>query len=63
MRCDFDPLTLLENWQNSGDAPESMPASAPSMPGHEMPICTYPAYAEYTGGDETRAENFRCTQP
>ena len=60
---DFDPLTLLEDWQDTGDAPEAMAARAPSMPGREMPVCAYPATATYTGGDETRADSFTCTQP
>lgn len=60
---DFDPLTLLETWKDSGTAPEAMTATAPSMPGRKMPLCAYPAYAKYTGGDVNAAESFRCTQP
>ena len=60
---DFDPLTLLENWQESGEAPEQMPASAPSMPGREMPVCAYPATAEYTGGDAASIDSFACVTP
>ncbi|WP_039390641.1 tannase/feruloyl esterase family alpha/beta hydrolase, partial [Novosphingobium sp. MBES04] len=36
---DFDPLTVLESWSQTGEAPLSMPAKAPTMPGREMPIC------------------------
>ncbi|WP_335948612.1 tannase/feruloyl esterase family alpha/beta hydrolase [Salipiger bermudensis] len=60
---DFDPLTLLENWHDSGEAPDHMPASAPSMPGREMPVCAYPATAEYTGGDEASIDSFACVTP
>lgn len=60
---DFDPLTLLEDWQESGTAPGSMPASAPGMPDREMPLCAYPAYAEYTGGDEASLDSFTCSRP
>ncbi len=60
---DFDPLTLLEDWQATGEAPEAMPATAPSMPGREMPICAYPATARYTGGDENSLGSFSCVQP
>ncbi|PTV97372.1 feruloyl esterase [Rhodobacter aestuarii] len=60
---DFDPLTLLENWEETGTAPEVMPAKAPSMPEREMPICAYPAYAAYTGGDVNALESYTCTQP
>lgn len=60
---DFDPLTILEQWRATGEAPLDMPAKAPSMPGREMPICAFPAYAHYNGGDETAAESFSCVTP
>ncbi|WP_413465116.1 tannase/feruloyl esterase family alpha/beta hydrolase [Novosphingobium profundi] len=58
---DFDPPTVLENWSETGGAPLSMPAKAPTMPGREMPICAYPAYAHYKGGDVDKAASYRCT--
>ena len=60
---DFDPLTLLEEWQETGEAPQSMPAAAPTMPGRAMPICAYPATARHTGGDVNAASSFTCTLP
>lgn len=56
---DFDPLTLLEQWRAGGEAPVSMPARAPTMPGRTMPICAYPATAQYTG-DPHSAASFTC---
>ncbi|GHH03463.1 tannase/feruloyl esterase family alpha/beta hydrolase [Pseudodonghicola xiamenensis] len=57
---DFDPLTALEAWVETGTAPEAMPATAPSLPGRAMPLCAYPAHAQYTGGDLTSADSFTC---
>ncbi|MDK3018798.1 tannase/feruloyl esterase family alpha/beta hydrolase [Pseudodonghicola flavimaris] len=60
---DFDPLTALEHWIDSGEAPDMMAASAPSMPGRGMPLCAYPAHAQYTGGDPALADSFACVTP
>ncbi|NVO25438.1 tannase/feruloyl esterase family alpha/beta hydrolase [Donghicola mangrovi] len=57
---DFDPLTVLEEWTAGGDAPQQMPASAPSRPGEEMPVCAWPLEAQYTG-EGTGADSFTCT--
>lgn len=59
---DFDPLTLLENWVETGEAPAVMPASAPAFPDREMPICAYPAFPRYTGGDVASADSFTCVE-
>ncbi|SEG67376.1 tannase/feruloyl esterase family alpha/beta hydrolase [Marinobacterium lutimaris] len=59
----FDPLTLLENWKETGEAPQMMPARAPSMPEREMPLCAYPTYAEYQGGEVNNASSFACVEP
>lgn len=60
---DFDPLTLMENWKASGNAPAAMPAKAPSKPGSEMPLCAYPAYAKYHGGDKKALASYECVAP
>ncbi|MGG7568218.1 tannase/feruloyl esterase family alpha/beta hydrolase [Rhodovulum sp. DZ06] len=60
---DFDPLTLLEEWRATGEAPEAMIARAPSMPGREMPICAHPSFAAYQGGDPDAADSFACVKP
>ncbi|MFV0625567.1 tannase/feruloyl esterase family alpha/beta hydrolase [Sphingomonas sp. ac-8] len=59
---DFDPLTLLEQWRETGTAPEHMPAKAPTMPDRAMPICAFPAYARYTGGDRNAAGSYTCAR-
>lgn len=60
---DFDPLTALEHWVDGGEPPATMPASAPLLEGRTMPLCAYPAYAKYTGGDVAAADSFSCVLP
>jgi feruloyl esterase len=71
----FDLLTPLQRWVESGDAPERVIASArgpgnvggvnPEVPQawsatRTRPLCAYPRTAVYKGGDVERAENFEC---
>lgn len=58
---DFDPLTALERWINTGNVPEAMVANSPSKPDRQMPLCAYPAYAKYKGGDSRSSESFTCS--
>lgn len=60
---EFDMLSALVDWVEGGKAPESVAAhrSGPDAP--ERPLCPYPAYARYTGGDEKKAASFTCTAP
>lgn len=60
---DFDPLTALEQWKTSGEAPAAMVAKAPNMPEREMPLCAYPKYAKYQGGDKNQAASYQCAAP
>lgn len=57
---DFDSLTALEQWKDSGEKPTVMVAKAPTMPEREMPLCAYPTYAKYTGGDKNEADSYQC---
>ena len=62
----FDPLTALEDWLASGEAPDSLITNHPGSDDHEpwsRPVCAWPAVAEHTGGDWREAENFRCVLP
>jgi feruloyl esterase len=61
----FDMLTALENWVERGKAPDSVPAEA-SNPGYfgvasrSRPLCPYPSWAHYKGGDINLASSFVC---
>lgn len=59
----FDPLTVLENWKASGNAPEAMTVSSASKPVRQMPLCAYPNYAKYTGGDKNALDSYTCVAP
>jgi hypothetical protein len=62
----FDALTALDNWVETGKAPDSILASAKNAPGvpwpkRTRPLCAYPSYASYKGtGDIEDAANFVC---
>ena len=60
---DFDPLTVLENWKASGTAPDAMTVSAGAKPERQMPLCAYPNYAKYTGGDKNALASYTCVAP
>lgn len=57
---DFDPLTTLEDWVKVGQVPETMVARSPSRPGQEMPLCAWPAHAQFKGGNLRSADSFVC---
>ncbi len=57
---DFDPLTALEQWHDTKQAPESLLAKSKTYPNKQMPICAYPKVATYVGGDENKAASFVC---
>ena len=60
---DFDPLALLENWRDTGKAPVSMPAKSHVFADRQMPLCAYPMYAEYQGGDKAALNSYQCVNP
>ena len=56
-----DRLALLQNWVERGIAPgmsETVTGDAGSRP-----MCSYPTYPRYEGGDPERAESYRCAEP
>ena len=56
----FDMLTALENWVDTGKAPDSILASRASD-GRTRPLCPYPQVAVYKGsGSIEEAANFSC---
>ncbi|MGH8207544.1 MAG: tannase/feruloyl esterase family alpha/beta hydrolase, partial [Steroidobacteraceae bacterium] len=56
----FDPLTAIVGWTEHGTAPDRLIARGSSMPGLTRPLCPYPQYARYTGGDPKSAASFAC---
>lgn len=59
----FDLLTPLVAWVEEGRAPDAVIASGQSMPGQSRPLCPYPAYAHYEGGDAAVAASYSCRVP
>ena len=56
----FDPLIALENWVEKHKVPTRIIATGTSFKGETRPLCVYPAYAHYAGGDPTQASSFQC---
>ena len=57
---DFDPLTALEQWHDTGKAPERIIARGKTFAGKSQPLCPYPQVATYQQGDENSADSFAC---
>ena len=58
----FDLLGELVDWVENGKAPES-PIASRSDGSASRPLCQYPAYPQYTGGDATKPASFTCRKP
>lgn len=56
----FDLLTPLTEWVEQGKAPDAIPARRRAPAGGERPLCPYPAYARYEGGDAAKVGSYRC---
>ncbi|MEP7007241.1 MAG: tannase/feruloyl esterase family alpha/beta hydrolase, partial [Sphingomonas bacterium] len=56
----FDMLTPLVEWVEKGEAPEAITAGRRAPDPAERPLCPYPGYAVYKGGDEKLARSFAC---
>jgi feruloyl esterase len=62
----FDPLAALEQWVETGRAPEMMTAShrTEGKVDRTRPLCPYPQVAKYRGtGSIDEAVNFTCQLP
>jgi tannase/feruloyl esterase len=64
----FDGLGGIVDWVEKGTAPSRIEASASSrstyFPGRTRPLCSYPAYARYSGsGSLEDGANFTCVAP
>lgn len=68
-----DWITALESWVEEGREPGALdgihPAAESVPPGGRQggsfsrPVCPYPRFAEFEGGDETDAASFECAAP
>ncbi|HEY8521546.1 MAG TPA: DUF6351 family protein [Gammaproteobacteria bacterium] len=59
----FDLLTPIVEWVENGSAPGAVTATGRSMQGQSRPLCPYPSYAHYTGGDAADARSYECRTP
>jgi len=58
----WDSLGALDSWSETGVFPAN-PVAADGNPAtrdRQMPLCEYPAYPRYDGGDARNASSFRC---
>ncbi|MBV8924291.1 MAG: tannase/feruloyl esterase family alpha/beta hydrolase, partial [Bradyrhizobium sp.] len=63
-----DLFAVLTDWVERGKAPGDLAAGlqdtkAPFAVTSTRPLCRYPAYPRYRGGDATKAESFQCEAP
>jgi feruloyl esterase len=58
----FDLLSKMVDWVEKGEAPQQVVASRRDGSA-TRPLCPYPTYAQYLGGDVTKAESFGCRGP
>ena len=61
----FDPLSALDKWVETGAAPDMLLAATRSVgtpwPGRTRPLCAWPKVATYRGaGDIEQASSFEC---
>jgi tannase/feruloyl esterase len=68
----FDALTALVDWVEKGKAPDRIVATvdpankeipASWSPTRTRPLCPWPQYAKYAGGDPESAASFECVPP
>ena len=59
-----DMVAVLENWVENGIAPGNLvqAQSSPASLARTRPMCQYPAWPRYVGGDANVASSFRCTR-
>jgi len=57
-------LDMLEDWVERGQAPaQPETRNVLSLLGQGRPLCEYPAYPQYRGGNRNAASSFVCTTP
>jgi pimeloyl-ACP methyl ester carboxylesterase len=59
----FDMLSAVIEWVESGRAPERVIATGASAPGESRPLCPYPQHAHFSGnGDAREAASYTCQE-
>lgn len=60
----WDGLGALVDWVEKGEAPKKIVAQGTTVfPGRSRPLCPYPQYAHYDGGNPEDAASFSCRNP
>ena len=59
----FDLLTPIVEWVENDVPPDAVTATGRSMPNESRPLCPYPSYAHFTGGDAASAGSYECRMP
>jgi feruloyl esterase len=59
----FDLLTPIVQWVENGEAPGAIAATGRSMPGQSRPLCPFPTYAHFEGGDAADVSSYACRMP
>lgn len=60
---DFDLLGAVVAWVEQGRTPEAVLSWRSSQPSRQRPMCPWPSYAHYTGGDAELAGSYECRMP
>lgn len=57
----WDSLTALENWAERAQPPQGqVTTDTAGVPGRTRPLCEYPSWPRYRGGDVNSAASFVC---
>jgi feruloyl esterase len=59
----FDMLSAVVEWVEDGKAPQAITAQRTLPSKATRPMCPFPAYPHYRGGDAAKAESFECRAP
>lgn len=59
----FDLLSAIVDWVEDDVAPDRVTSTGTALAGRSRPLCAYPEYAYYTGGDPEAAQSFECRLP
>lgn len=59
----FDALTAIARWTEDDQAPARILAHGATFPGVTRPLCPYPKYARYKGGNPKSEDSFVCVNP
>ncbi len=60
----WDNLKVLDDWVDAGKAPAQPVAydTNAKTAGRSRPLCAYPTWPKYTGGDVDKADSFQCVK-